>query len=325
MFFPSQFAPEWFFYISILHSGNRCTMSVANLLLNRPIPRESIELGRLVLNPKYPDQDFCQPFTQSPGDESLDVIYPITPSFKPDVATQRFENFHTVLERTRGTRLGLSLLKLLAATDSAPTHSETITAPLCVIHQLRNVSAYFSAACQETHVRTWLEKESQRLHSRVYLVCGFKTLTDARVGLARCHKTKLDASVAVPAAVIAAAGGVPALGSDLDIGGSLSLTSGSAEEVGYTAAGEQVFAVQYRKIHFSRFSTQKVDKAYLEKGNRWKSYVSTRAGEDTDEGVDAEVAGTVTLLDLMGTYESVDLDGEQILYRVDEGMDEVTV
>ncbi|EJT68496.1 hypothetical protein GGTG_13926 [Gaeumannomyces tritici R3-111a-1] len=299
-------------------------MSIANLLLNRPIPRESIELGRLVLDPKYPDQDFCQPYSQSPGDESPDAIYPIARPFEPDVATQRLENFHTVLERTRGTRLGLSLLKLLAATDSAPTRLETITAPLCVIHQLRNASAYFSAACRETHVRTWLEKESQRLYSKVYLVCGFKTLTDARVSLARCHKTKLDASVAV-SAVIAAAGGVPALGSDLDIGGSFSLTSGSAEEVGYTAAGEQGFAVQYRKIHFSRFSTQKVDKAYLEKGNRWKSYVSTRAGEDTDEGVDAEVAGTVTLLNLMGTYESVDLDGEQILYRVDEGMDGVTV
>ncbi|KAL8296251.1 hypothetical protein RB600_001639 [Gaeumannomyces tritici] len=109
-------------------------MSIANLLLNRPIPRESIELGRLVLDPKYPDQDFCQPFTQNPGDESLDAIYPITPSFKPDVATQRLENFHTVLERTRGTRLELSLLKLLADTDFAPARLETVTAPLCVIH-----------------------------------------------------------------------------------------------------------------------------------------------------------------------------------------------
>ncbi|KAL8364752.1 hypothetical protein RB595_003838 [Gaeumannomyces hyphopodioides] len=289
-------------------------MSIANLLLNRPIPRESIELGRLVLDPKYPDQDFCQPFAQSPGDEPLDAKYP---PFKPDVATQRFENFHTVLERTWGTRLGLSLLKLLAATDFTPTRSETITAPLCVIHQLRSASAYFSAACRETYVRTWLEKESQRPYSKVYLVCGFKTLTDARVGQARCHKTKLDASVAVPAAVIATAGGVPAPGSYLGIGGSVSSTSASAEEVGYTAAGEQVFAVQYRKIRFSLFSAQKVDKAYLEKGNRWKSYLSTRAGEDIDEGVDAEVAGAVTPLDLIGTYESVDLDGEQILYRVD--------
>jgi hypothetical protein len=91
-----------------------------------------------------------------------------------------------------------------------------------------------------------LERESQRPYSKVYLVCGFKALTDARVELARYRKNGLDVSVAVPAAVITAAGGVPApipLDSDLDVGGSLSLSSNSYEEVRYTAAGEQVFAV----------------------------------------------------------------------------------
>jgi hypothetical protein len=110
------------------------------------------------------------------------------------------------------------------------------------------------------------------------------------------------------------------LDSGLDISGSVSLAKESNEEVGYTAIGEQVFAVQYRKIHFSWFTTQKVDKAYLEKGNRWKSYLTVRAGQadgDANDGVDAEVADPLALPDLIGTYESSELDGEQILYRVD--------
>lgn len=117
-------------------------------------------------------------------------------------------------------------------------------------------------------MRAWLEEECKRPKSTVYLVCGFKALTDARVEPARHHETDISVSVAVPAAVIAGAAAVPApipLDSGLDVGGSPLLTSASSEKVGYTAAGEQVFAVQYRKIRFSRFSTKKADKAYLEK------------------------------------------------------------
>ncbi|KAJ9483611.1 hypothetical protein VN97_g9786 [Penicillium thymicola] len=299
-------------------------MSLTSLLLNHPISRESIELGRLVLDPKYPDQDFCQPsFPADPSDQSLDATNPITPSFIPDVATQRVENFHEVLQRTRGTRLELSLLNLLSVAPSAPTSfSTTVTATHCVTHHLRNATAYFSAACRQTNVRAWLDKESRRPSSTVYLVCGIKILIDARVDLDRHRETNLGVTASLPAALIASAAGVPApipLDSGLDISGSVSLAKESNEEVGYTAIGEQVFAVQYRKIHFSWFSTHKVDKAYLAKGNRWKSYLAVRAGQaggDANDGVDAEVADPLALPDLIGTYECSELDGEQILYRV---------
>lgn len=78
--------------------------------------------------------------------------------------------------------------------------------------------------------------------------------------------------------------------------------------------------MRYRKIHFSWFSTQKVDKVYLEKDNRWKSYITMRlgrAGDEVDDRVDAEVAEPLALPDLMGTYESFEMDGKEILYRVD--------
>ena len=53
-----------------------------SLLLNRPIPRSSIELGRLVTDPKYPTQDYCQPTVKrenrdvvSGGDDGIGVIW----------------------------------------------------------------------------------------------------------------------------------------------------------------------------------------------------------------------------------------------------------
>lgn len=279
-------------------------MSLTSLLLDRPIPRDFIELGRLVLDPKYPNQDFCQPLLQS------------------DVATQRFENFQETLERSRNTRLEIKLLSLLSLTPSAPRKSSTtLTSRLCVIHQLRDPNAYFSSACSEESVRDWLEEGSRSIYDDVYLVCGFKTLTDAEITISRSNGAEVDVSAGVSASLLTAAAGVP-LPTFPDSGLDVSVGFSSANErsgtTGYTATGEHVYAVQYRKVKFSMFSSRKVEKAYLERGNRWKSYVGARAGDGVDDGVDVEISEPIGLPDLMGEYESLELDdGEKLLYRVE--------
>lgn len=286
-------------------------MSLASLLLNHPIPRDSIELGRLVLDPKYPSRDFCQPSVRPTAD---------------DETTQRLQDFYDIIQRARGTRLELNLLELLSAAGSISSQSSTaVSAPLCVIHELGNAVAFFETACREPKVRDWLETESQRRYSTIYLISGFRVLTDATVELARLRQKGVDTSAAVPAAVvIGAATGVPVpipLDSGLEVGGGLARVAGDGQRVGYKAAGEQVFAVQYRKVRFSRFSSNKADKAYLEKGSHWKSYLSTRAGgEESEDVIAAEVAEAIGLQDLMGSYESLELDednSEELLFRVD--------
>lgn len=278
-------------------------MSLTSLILDRPIPRDFIELGRLVLDPKYPNQDFCQP------------------SLPSDVATQRFENFQETLERSRNTRLEIKLLSLLSLTPSAPRKSSTtITSRLCVIHQLREPNAYFSRACGEESVRSWLEEGSRSLYDNVYLVCGFKTLTDAEVAVSRSSGAEVEVSAGVSASLITAAAGVPVpilTDSGLDVSVGFSSANERSGSSGYTATGEHVYAVQYRKIKFSMFSSRKAEKAYLERGNRWKSFVGARAGDGVDNGIDVEIAEPIGLPDLMGDYEALELDnGEKCLYRV---------
>lgn len=278
-------------------------MSLTSLILDRPIPRDFIELGRLVLDPKYPNQDFCQP------------------SLESDAATQRFENFQETLERSRNTRLEIKLLSLLSLTPSAPRKSSTtITSRLCVIHQLREPNAYFSRACGEESVRSWLEEGSRSLYDNVYLVCGFKTLTDAEVAVSRSNGAEIEVSAGVSGSLITAAAGVPLpilTDSGLDVSVGFSSANERSGSSGYTATGEHVYAVQYRKIKFSMFSSRKAEKAYLERGNRWKSFVGARAGDGVDDGIDVEIAEPIGLPDLMGDYEALELDnGEKLLYRV---------
>lgn len=282
-------------------------MSSTSLLLDRPIPRDHIELGRLVLDPKYPNQDFCQPPLPS------------------DVTTQNFENFQGTLNHSRNTRLEVKLLSLLTLAHSAPGKSSTtsITSRLCVICQLRDPNAYFSGACSEENVRRWLEEGSRGLYNSVYLVCGFKTLTDAEVAVSRSDGASVDLTAGIPASLVAAASGLPLpilADPGLDVSVGVSSANESSKTTGYTATGENVYAVRYRKIKFSVFSSRKVEKAYLERGNRWKSYVGARTGAGVDDGVDVGVSGPISLPDLMGEYESLELDnGEKVLFRVGRG------
>ncbi|EYB21524.1 hypothetical protein FG05_04897 [Fusarium graminearum] len=278
--------------------------------LSLPIPRSSVELGRLVLDPKYPNQDFCQPTIKkdpTQGDQNATGF---------EIETQQFKDFRGTVTRAKGTRLEASLLNILSLAPSSPkSTSTTVTGPLCVLHQLGDTNAFFKAACQQTHVRIWLEEQSWRLRSTVYLVCGFEALADANVSLAREDKTSLDMSVNVPSALLTAPTGVPVPG--LDVGAGVSVSRESSENVEYTAVGEQVFSIQYRKISFSWFSPHKVDKAHLEKGNRWVSCMSTRSGQGDDECIECEVAEPIAPSDLVGKYESVEIDGETILYKAE--------
>src|SRR2546421_10831249 len=47
----------------------------------------------------------------------------------------------------------------------------------------------------------------------------------------------------------------------------------------FVAAGEQMYAVQYRKVQFKWYSSRDLNRTALEKGNRWKVYGSLRGQE----------------------------------------------
>ncbi|KAF4992643.1 hypothetical protein FGRMN_7044 [Fusarium graminum] len=290
-----------------------------SLLLSRPIPRTSIELGRLVLDPKYPTQDYCQPTIKRDNTDKCtnDGVDSEIPS-SLEVETQQFENFHETFEKAKGTRLEASLLNILSLAPSVPSRTSTsISGALCVIHQLRDTNAFFSTICQQARVRTWLEEQSQRTRSTVYIVCGFKVLTDASVSLTREHGTSFEASVNVPSALVTGAMGVPIPG--LDAGAGVTVSRESSNKTEYTAVGEQVFAVQYRKVSFSWFSKNKVDQAYLAKGNRWVSYVQARAGQadEDEEIIECDIVEEITSSDLGDRYTSLDIEGETVLYPAD--------
>jgi hypothetical protein len=57
------------------------------------------------------------------------------------------------------------------------------------------------------------------------------------------------------------------------------------------AAGEQIYAVQYRKVRFRWFSSRDLERAALEKGKQWKVHGSLRGQEvGTNDVLEAAIS-----------------------------------
>jgi hypothetical protein len=70
----------------------------------------------------------------------------------------------------------------------------------------------------------------------------------------------------------------------------------------FVAPGEQVYAVQYRKVKFKWYSSRDLDRAALEKGSRWMVHGTVRGQEvGTNDVVEATIS------------EEEDADGEEIV------------
>ncbi|KAF4436510.1 hypothetical protein F53441_13231 [Fusarium austroafricanum] len=295
---------------------------VSSLLLGHPIQRSEIELGRLVLYPMYPDDEYYQPAASKPPPQTNTdgMAKPAASIMK--VSIQPFNDFSDTLERARGTKLELNLLNLLSLSGDLKSGSNktTIKSPLCYLHELRNPESYFREVCKEPEACEWMEDASQRPRTNVYLVYGFKTLTDAKVNQTTEDTIDVEPSTTVPVATIAsAAAGAPVvlppgIG---DVKASVHYTDKFDANLGYTATGERVYAVMCRKIRFSRFSTRaRGPSLEKEKSNCWISYIGGRAeSQGEDDGIEADVADSLSLDDLDEEgYDKFEDLGEQILF-----------
>jgi hypothetical protein len=306
----------------------------STLVLNQPLPLSAIELGRLVRDALYPENEFYQPV--APDNEQREESQGETRQRTTATVDYKLDNLRETLERSRGTRLEatlLDMLQLIWHVNESQIRA-TIGARHSTVRQLRDPDGFFETACRDDEgVRAWIEEQARRPQRRrqgghgIFLVCGLKVLTDARVEQVASQRSGVEATLSIPVAAVAAGLPIPA-GLGLDVGAGVAVTAGQGGEAAYTVIGDFVYAVQYRKIRFSRFSTRSAGNAYLDKGNYWRSYLIDRADEDEDEegeedGISAEVAEPPQTTDLDGgVFECLDVDGEEIMYEVDYGIDE---
>lgn len=230
----------------------------------RLLARDSVKLGRFVANPDDPHQDYFDPPLESPP-ESIQSVQVSLTQFQQDGA---------------GAEMGASLDPIVGVSHANHSQNQAgITTAKSEVQQLGNSRAWFRDALQRQETRNWFE-EMIRAGEDIYLIVGFQTVCDAQLSRETASSKARAAKLRAPVAAVLAATGLVftfALSADPEI--KTSAIETRLDEGTYTALGEQISAVQYRKAKFKWYSSRNFDLAQLEKGSTWKMNWSFRGQE----------------------------------------------
>jgi hypothetical protein len=148
--------------------------------------------------------------------------------------------------------------------------------------------------CKDGGIRAWLEGTIKH-GLPVYMMVGIHTVKDAKI----VHKYEASfgakASAQVPTDAIVPTGAADLPSGATDIGASAEKWNEATGSSRFIAPGEQIIAIQYRKLKFKWSFSRDLDSVYLEQGNRWKIYMSGRSDDDNNEEVEVEFEENATI------------------------------
>lgn len=225
---------------------------------------ESVQLGRFVANAMEPHQDFIDPSGCPPN----------------DTIEKTQEDFKKISSLAKNSHIRSRLTALLSIYyQSQGAGTATLIAEKATTYQLLNSRKWFLEACELPNTRTWLERCLQYTED-VYLVVGYYTLTNS-------HSSQKSTFGGATGGGVQLAGLAGGLAPALVIGARVNSVRevNNHNEHAFSGSGEQIYAIQYRKLKFSWFSSRKIEKSFLEHNNRWKVFwePGIRGGEDDDD------------------------------------------
>ncbi|KAL0634502.1 hypothetical protein Q9L58_006591 [Maublancomyces gigas] len=227
------------------------------LLQNSLLPLNSVQLGRLVLNAKNPQQDFLDPQSGQ---------------LQPESIVRPQENFEDILTLSRSSRLRSRLTALLAISyENRDVKSASLTATQATTYQLLNSGAWFENACAIPETRQWLKRAIDR-SSPIYLVVGYHTLTNARATERITSRGTTDGGARISGSSVFGATTPATLSYLLTSKVDRNRRINYSHSRSFDAPGEQIYAIQYRKVEFKWYSSRRIDNTSLEQDNRWKVY-----------------------------------------------------
>ena len=240
-----------------------------------PIPIENISLGRLVTDIANPTQDAYT--TPKPTNE--------------DIQKAPQNTFKSLISNYKKTSLRAHLIVLGFNMSRELDDKFIIESTIGKSYELREPTIWFSKTCEAVEARRWLQTMDDN-NRDIFFVSGFRTWTNATVTVEKRKGTSYGGDSDLPADTIAsfAGTGLPfSLG--LGLGASPTVERSKTENESYYAPGEQVYAIQYRRVKLNKSTKAR----YLDKSTCWRDVLSQRGEEDTDKFVEAEIAAALQL------------------------------
>jgi hypothetical protein len=245
------------------------------------LPISSVSLGRFITNIDEPHQDYHDPVYTSSLEtaEKLQIQYDgIHQSVTDRKATSQLTAF-----------LSSAFSKRLKA-------SVRVTSEQVKTYYLQNCAQSFRKALEHEETRRWIERTIDEGED-VYLVTGYHTLLDARIYEQSGEQRFSGAEITAPLSMaLTASGVIVPLGEIMDpkLGGSHGRTEDTQKQ--FTAPGEQVFAIQYRKIRHKWFRKADVEKLMLDRKIHWERYDRPRYFQgEAEDSIELDLENQIAL------------------------------
>lgn len=265
-----------------------------NVILPRFLPQDAVKLGRFTTSIDSPHQNYHDPAWTKP---TLAVNSPL-------------ESYIGVHQRASSSGFASALTSLMSAGFSKRAKTKLhITADRVMTSILDNSDGWFEEATRLPATRSWIEQRIDQGND-IYMIVGFRSVTNARIIQESCLGTTAEGQVQLPAALsLAAAGVIVPLGDIIDpsVGGHRQVFDGARSQ--FLVHGEQVCALQYRKIRHSWLSSKRVDKSRL--SQPWWFSVEKWRGEE--EGEDDIIEVELTQVEGLDEGWTREVSGDEVL------------
>lgn len=231
--------------------------------------------------------------------------------FEPQIIVNSQADYYDSKVRNQAENQGISISALFTRLASAARKKQIqdfnrAETKQTKTYQLANSGQWFQSTIGGSKLREWIT-QSIKDGENVYLVVGYYTMVDTQVMEGGSSTIRTSAQLNLPATLVALpAGSVfaslppiadPSFGSQSD--------QREQFEKQFVATGEQIGAVQYRKLRFSTLSPENLDKALLEGGNRWHIFSNLRGpGIGNNNVVQADIEDDWKLEDNFRAFDS---------------------
>lgn len=254
------------------------------------LPLDSIKIGRFVLSVDDPQSDY------------LDLVD------EAEIIVKQHDNYTGQATSETDKSFSSALTSLVSASRTRQKNAfMRITTSLVKTYQMSNSGLWFKKSLQDEKTRTWIE-QAVKQGDDIYLVVGYHTMLDAQVTGGGAATSEIGGSIQVPiTATLAATGVVIPLGGIVDPEFAGKSKHSHGEQQQFVAPGEQICAVQYRKLRFKWYSSHDLDSAVLGP-NQWKMYWNNRGQEaGVNDVVEPELQDD---LELEGDRKVQEIHGE---------------
>ncbi|VUC23432.1 unnamed protein product [Clonostachys rosea] len=275
-------------------------MSLSVIIPQLFLPQDSVKLGRFITSIDHPHQGYHDPsWTEAP-----EPIVTIREAFTGSNLQQNDTGFTSAL--TAFLSVGFSK-RAKAEVDITADHVRT--------HLLDNSDEWFVKATEFLATKTWIERQVDR-DNDIFMIVGFHTVTNAHIAQKVVSGTSAHGKTRIPIGLSLAALGP--LGSVFKP--SVQGSNDRVDDVrtAFTAPGEQICALQYRKIQHRWLSSRNADTMRLSKSPRWTSVEKGRDEEEDEDDVIEVESAPILEEALDGKWDRVNVSGsETILMRTE--------